>query len=449
LLLLWGSSLASVASCGQVASHQPDAASQAATITSFAVGQPALGKGSTTTLSAVFTGTSATIDQGVGAVTSGVPVSVAPTASTAYTLTVTGGDGSTATATASVDVFDNVLSVSNTNPSGVGSLAAVWTLASSAGGSTAITFGLPDGSTIPLAATLINTGFITIAGPGADKITISGMDQRRLFFVRGGSLTVSGVTLAHGLGAGGNGGKAPAGGGGGGGAGMGGAIFVNAGALTLRNMVVTSSVARSGSGATSAGGGFANGGGGGGFGGNGTDGSTAGTNLGGPGGPGGDLLGTGGAEGADAVGDGGGGGGAGAGASQNGGKGGFGGGGGGSGGLPGAGVGGFGGGAGAGINPAPGMFGGAGTGGSGGGGAGLGGAVFLRAGTLMVTNSMFTNNQALAGAGGTGATAGKAKAGAVFSLVPTVTLTGVTYGGNIAADATGTATDDVNVFLTP
>ncbi|HEX3760504.1 MAG TPA: hypothetical protein VHW23_17435 [Kofleriaceae bacterium] len=439
-------SLAGIASCGQVV-RQADAALQPPMITSFAAGQPVLGKGSMTMLSAVFTGVSATVDQGVGTVASGVAVPVAPAASTVYTLTVTGEDGSTTTATASVDVFDNVLSVSNTNPSGTGSLAAAWGLAGSAGGSTAITFALPDGSTIPLAATLINTGSVTIAGPGADKITISGMDQRRLFFVRGGSLTVAGVTLAHGLGAGGNGGNAPAGGAGGGGGGMGGAIFINAGTVLLRNLVVTASVARGGNGGTAAGVGFDNGGGGGGFGGNGADGSTANTNLGGPGGPGGDLLGTGGPEGADAVGDGGGGGGAGAAVQQNGGKGGFGGGGGGSGGFPAAGAGGFGGGAGTGTTPTAGTFAGASVGLTAGGGAGLGGAVFLRAGKLTVTDSMFTNNRALAG--GTGATVGKAKAGAIFAMVSTVTLTGVMYSGNVAADAAGTATDDVNVFVTP
>jgi hypothetical protein len=88
-------------------------------------------------------------------------------------------------------------------------------------------------------------------------ISISGMDQHRLFFVRGGSLTVTGVTLAHGLGAGGNGGKSPGSGAGGGAAGMGGAIFINAGAVTLRDMVVTASVARGGNGGTSAGNGLA------------------------------------------------------------------------------------------------------------------------------------------------------------------------------------------------
>jgi hypothetical protein len=38
---------------------------------------------------------------------------------------------------------------------------------------------------------------------------------------------------------------------------------------------------------------------------------------------------------------------------------------------------------------------------------------------------------------------------AIFALVSTVTLTGVTYAGSVAADADTTATDSADVYLTP
>jgi len=120
--------------------------------------------------------------------------------------------------------------------------------------------------------------------------------------------------------------------------------------------------------------------------------------------------------------------------------------------MPGAGVGGFGGGGGGGLSSVAGMFGGVGSGGvsgNGGGGAGLGGAIFLRAGKLVVKSSVFRRNSALAGASGGGTSAaGKGKGGAIFSMVPAVTLTGVTYEGSVAADAAGTANDSADVFLT-
>ena len=73
-------------------------------IVSFLPGKGALTAGQGTTLTAVYTNaTSATVDQGVGAVQSGVPVKVSPEASTNYTLTAL-GQGASATATLTLTV---------------------------------------------------------------------------------------------------------------------------------------------------------------------------------------------------------------------------------------------------------------------------------------------------------------------------------------------------------
>jgi len=219
-----------------------------ASITSFTASPSILTKGGSTHLTADFTGVSATIDQGVGPITrlAGLPVS--PSASLVYTLTVTGNDGSTATATAAVAVYDHVFIVTTTAPSGAGSLADAFAGANALSGSTAITFSLPDPSTIELDGTLTSTANATMVGPGSAKLAIAGRDRHRLFFVGGGELTVMGVSLTHGRGAGGRGGDSPSGGGGGGAAGMGGAMFINAGTVTLKDLVVSDNIAQGGAG---------------------------------------------------------------------------------------------------------------------------------------------------------------------------------------------------------
>ena len=47
------------------------------------------------------------------------------------------------------------------------------------------------------------------------------------------------------------------------------------------------------------------------------------------------------------------------------------------------------------------------------------------------------------------AASGKAKTGAIFSRVPTVMLTGVTYSGSVAANAAGTTADSVDLYVMP
>lgn len=435
--------------CGDVEQDKPS-------IESFTIDKQVLGKGGMAMLVAEFEGGTGTIDHGVGAVESGKPIAVSPLANTTYTLTVENDVGVDVSQMTSIDVYDYVVNVPVTAPSGLGSLSAAVTGANGQTGTTAITFTVPAPATIELAATLVVTGDLTFYGLGADQLTLSGGNERRLFFVKGGKLDLRKLTLSNGRGAGGRGGNAPSGGGGGGAAGMGGAIFINSGAVTASDVTFVGNVAEGGSGGASAGVGTANGGGGGGFAGNGLDGPADTMAPGGRGAGGGDLGGAGGLAGSAAIGDGGGGGGGGAGSEQNGGAGGFGGGGGGSGGEL-AGGGGFGAGSGGGNGGIAGMFGGTGSfflggsAGGGGGGAGLGGAIFLRAGTLVVKESSFRNNRALAGPGGAGGTptSGQSKGGAIFALAPAgVTLTDVTYEGSVAADNAGTAIDSADLYLT-
>ena len=73
-------------------------------ITSFQAAKSPITRGTSTTLTGVFSNGSGAVDQGVGAVTSGTAVTVSPTADTTYTLTVTNSVGTKVTATASVTV---------------------------------------------------------------------------------------------------------------------------------------------------------------------------------------------------------------------------------------------------------------------------------------------------------------------------------------------------------
>ena len=59
---------------------------------------------------------------------------------------------------------------------------------------------------VPLPATIVVTNGpefveanITISGPGADKLIISGDGSNRIFFIDGPTVTISGVTLSNGV----------------------------------------------------------------------------------------------------------------------------------------------------------------------------------------------------------------------------------------------------------
>ncbi|MEG5211439.1 DUF4347 domain-containing protein, partial [Microcoleus sp. ARI1-A3] len=366
--------------------------------------------------------------------------------------------------------------------------------------------------TIRLNSQLIVDDSVSIQGTGLNLLKISGDANNngindngdvRLFFVNQGTVSFSDLTLHGGRGNGGNGAA-----GGGGGLGAGGALFINGNGtslpaqVTINNVTFTQNQAVGGNGGASNGGGGGGGfggvggsggyqpgggGGGGGLSDSGTNGTTGGGTGGGSsffgstGGTGGTTsnsgvassggFGGGGGGGLSAVsangtngGQGGefGGGGAGgasqfSGVSGQGGSGGFGGGGGNAGiaangstdGL--GGNGGFGGGGGSGNTGGGlgGSFGGNGYNAGGGGGAGLGGAIFIRNGSLMLTNATFNNNSATGGAGGFSAQLGQAKSGAIFvNAGATVTASGVTYSSNSATNASTTATDNSNTYGT-
>ncbi|HJW34957.1 MAG TPA: kelch repeat-containing protein [Holophagaceae bacterium] len=91
--------------------------------------------GGSTLLVANFLGGTATVDQGVGPITSGVPVTVSPTETTTYTLTLVGSKGDVALAKATVTVGARSLDIT---PAQV-SLAGAQTQAF-----TAVTTGLSD-----------------------------------------------------------------------------------------------------------------------------------------------------------------------------------------------------------------------------------------------------------------------------------------------------------------
>ncbi len=297
---------------------------------------------------------------------------------------------------------------------------------------------------------------MSISGPGAASLTISGNNLYRVFFVtNGATVSISDLTIAQAFSVGGEGGYgALLGGGGGGAAGMGAAVFVNTGArANVTSVHFLNNVATGGEGGGTGGSNHA-GGGGGGF--DDHDGMTAANDTGGNGGNGGDLGGTGGAgsatlNGGNATGDGAGGGGGGGTESANGGIGGFAGGGGGQSVAGTGGGGGFGAGGG-GYNGPGGAFGGqgaspvvacgvAGTGG--GGGAGLGGAIFVRdGGTLNVSSCDFESNNTYRGSGGIGDCSngkdGKGKGGAIFVMAGATAQAAcpsdLTFSGNSAAD---------------
>ncbi len=413
-------------------------------IESFVATKPALLTGQGTTLIAHFSGESATVEPDVGRIESGVAIEVWPTSSTIYQLRVIGGRlqrEEDEVATAAVGLFDGVFEVTSAAPSGAGSLTEVLKRAVASAGRNAIMFRLSLPAVIEPEETLLSSGDVSICGPGGALLTISGGGTRRLFFVREGSLSMSDLTLASGMGRGGAGGDARGfAGGGGGAAGMGGAMFINSGSVKLDRMILSGNAAVGGGGGRSTNGSTPyTPGGGGGFGGDGVaevgglggdldraiNGDGLGGNGGVPGGAGG-FGGGGGGSNLDAMGC--------STMACNGGAGGFGGGG-------GASYGGR-------LTPG-GRFGGAGAASSfGGGGAGLGGAIFLREGELVVASSVFRGNRAQGGARGGGeARSGEGKGGAIFSMKPMVKLTDVEFSDSVAASAGASETDNENVYL--
>jgi hypothetical protein len=102
-------------------------------ITSFSASPNPVSNNASTTLTAVFSGGTGTVDQGIGPVTSGVGTSIGPiSANTTYTLTVTNSLGGSTTAQ---------VTVMPPNPLPTGSLA-VWVVQKPIGGTGTITLDL-------------------------------------------------------------------------------------------------------------------------------------------------------------------------------------------------------------------------------------------------------------------------------------------------------------------
>ncbi|NTU85570.1 MAG: CSLREA domain-containing protein, partial [Chloroflexales bacterium] len=106
---------------------------------------------------------------------------------------------------------------------------------------------------------------ISIEGPGQAELMISGSGQHRVFFVSGGTLRVSDLTIADGVGRGRDGGDGSDGGGGGGGAaGTGGGMVVDTGIVTRVRVTFRDNLAVGGNGGNGSTGTNGSGGGGGG-----------------------------------------------------------------------------------------------------------------------------------------------------------------------------------------
>ena len=104
---------------------------------------------------------------------------------------------------AAFPAFGSTLTVTSIADSGAGSLRAA--VAAAAPGDT-INFNLAYPATITLSSTIWVTTSVTITGPGANNLAISGNNASEVFFVTGGpTVAISGVTI--------DGGNAPSGGG--------------------------------------------------------------------------------------------------------------------------------------------------------------------------------------------------------------------------------------------
>ncbi len=131
--------------------------------------------------------------------------------------------------------------VTNTSSSGAGTLAdAVAQTNAGSGGDTIVFSGAGASGTISLSSTLTISQSVTITGPGANLLTISGSNAAQVVNVEAGTVNLSGVTIANGNNA----------------SGAGGGIEVASGAtLNLTGRTVTSNTVGNGGGY---GGGIAN-----------------------------------------------------------------------------------------------------------------------------------------------------------------------------------------------
>ncbi len=129
-------------------------------------------------------------------------------------------------ATATAATTGGTFTVTNTNDSGFGSLRDA--IANAVSGDT-INFSLAYPATITLASTLTMNTSLTISGPGASNVAISGNNAVQVFSISGGTtVNISGVTIENGNSGGNFGGG-----------------FENGGTLTLTNSTVSGNSASS------------------------------------------------------------------------------------------------------------------------------------------------------------------------------------------------------------
>ncbi len=110
--------------------------------------------------------------------------------------------------------------VTNLNDSGTGSLRDCIT----SGGTITFASSL-NGGTITLGSTLNISASMTISGPGANLLTVSGGNLVQVFNISSGTVTISGLTIAHGFN------------------GNGGGIYNNSGTLTVNSSTFSSNAA--------------------------------------------------------------------------------------------------------------------------------------------------------------------------------------------------------------
>ena len=90
------------------------------------------------------------------------------------------------------------LLVYNNNDAGAGSLRQAITDNNALGGGNTIVFSNIVTGTITLGSALSITTDVTILGPGANVLTISGNNADRVFTINPGAVTISGLTIANG-----------------------------------------------------------------------------------------------------------------------------------------------------------------------------------------------------------------------------------------------------------
>jgi hypothetical protein len=145
------------------------------TITSFVANPTGIAAGSSSNLTAIFSGGTGVITPGNLAVTSGTPVSVSPAATTTYTLTVTSSTGAFVTATAAVTVYPAPTITSFTaSPTTITLGASSSLTAVFSGGTGVITPGnltVTSGNAVSVSPTTTTTYTLTVTPPVGTAIT--------------------------------------------------------------------------------------------------------------------------------------------------------------------------------------------------------------------------------------------------------------------------------------